>query len=52
MNDILFSVFPNENFVDIDYISMAGSTALRHIHSALLRATIIFFIMLSPVQEL
>ena len=44
--------FQMKTLLTFDYINMAGSTALRHIHSALLHATIIFFIMLSPVQEL
>ena len=38
--------------VTLDYINMAGSTALRHIHSARPHETIIFFIMWSPVPEL
>ncbi len=45
MSDILFSVFPNENFVDIGFISTAGNSVNLHILLDLLPEIIMSFIM-------
>ena len=51
MSDLLFSVFPNENFVDLDYINMDGNNVHRLTRSVLQQEIITFSIMWFPEQE-
>ena len=51
MDNYLFSVFPNENFIDLALYQYAGSSVLPPIHLVRLPKIIISFTMSFPAPE-
>ena len=51
MHEYLFSIFPNEKFIDLDYTSTDGNAVHRPISSVRLPEPTIYFIMSSPEPD-